>query len=249
MQDRAVLPTSFPLRLNSAVQSLSRDVFGGPRILKLAWVVDFQKAGTSPLIALMMWHYGNVAPAAWVYLALHGSYGLCWLIKDLAVPDRSFQTRVTFGGALISFVFVLLPYWVIAWLMVSGVLGPDYARPGAPLMAGCVALHTVGVALMIGSDAQKHAVLNARPGLITGGFYARIRHPNYLGEMMVYATYALMVGHSVAWAILLPIWLLVFLPNIAAQEASLARYPGWPAYKARTGLLWPRVSGRTGAAR
>jgi protein-S-isoprenylcysteine O-methyltransferase Ste14 len=241
VQDPPVPPARLPLHLNRLVQHLSRDAFGGPRVLKLAWVINFQKAGTAPLLALMMWYYGNVAPAAWVYLGLHGSYGLCWLIKDLAVPDRGFQARVTFGGALLSFLLVLGPYWVIAWLMVSDVLGPGHPQPGPALMAACVGLHTIGVALMVGADAQKNAALKLRPGLIVDGLYARVRHPNYLGEMMIYAAYAVMVRHWLAWAILLPIWLLVFLPNMAAQEASLSRHQGWAAYKARTGFLWPRL--------
>jgi hypothetical protein len=33
------------------------------------------------------------------------------------------------------------------------------------------------------------------------------------------------------------------MTNIAAQEVSLSRHPGWAAYKARTGLLLPRIFG------
>jgi protein-S-isoprenylcysteine O-methyltransferase Ste14 len=110
-----------------------------------------------------------------------------------------------------------------------------------PVLAGITALHTVGVALMIGADAQKTAVLRARPGLITDGFFARIRHPNYLGEMMIYGSYALIVWHWLPAVILGCIWGGVFLPNILAKEARLARHPGWEAYEARTGLLWPKL--------
>jgi len=108
-------------------------------------------------------------------------------------------------------------------------------------MAACIALFTIGLTLMIGSDAQKNAALAARQGLITGGFYARSRHPNYLGEMMIYGALALMVRHWIPWVILGAIWTVVFMTNIAAQEASLSRHPGWAAYKARTGLLLPRL--------
>jgi hypothetical protein len=34
-------------------------------------------------------------------------------------------------------------------------------------------------------------------------------------------------------------WGGVFLPNMLKKEASMARYPEWAAYRARTGLLWP----------
>jgi protein-S-isoprenylcysteine O-methyltransferase Ste14 len=232
--------------VNRVVQYLSRDAFGGPRVLKLAWVINVQKAGTLPFIAALMWWYGNTTVAAWVYLGLHGGYGLSWFIKDLVVPDRGWQQRVTFGGALLSFLLVLAPYWVMPWLLVSGVLGPGHPLPTPALMAACIAIFIVGLTLMIGADAQKHAALAARPGLITNGFYARMRHPNYLGEMLIYGSFALMVRHWIPWVMLGAIWTFVFMTNIAAHEVSLARHPGWDAYKARTGLLLPRLFGPRG---
>jgi len=229
------------VRVNRVVQYLSRDAFGGPRVLKLAWVINAQKAGTLPFIAALMCWYGNASTPAFVYLALHGGYGLSWLIKDLVVPDRGWQQRVTFGGALLSFLLVLGPYWILPWLLISDVLGPDRPQPAPALMAACTVMFTIGLTLMIGADAQKNATLAARPGLITDGFYARMRHPNYLGEMMIYGAFALMVRHWIPWVILGAIWTLVFMPNIAAQEVSLARFSDWPAYKSQTGLLLPRL--------
>ena len=229
------------VRVNRVVQYLSRDAFGGPRVLKLSWVINVQKAGTLPFIAALMWWYGNTSAPAWVYLGLHGGYGLCWLIKDIVVPDRGWQQRVTFGGAVLSFLLVLAPYWVMPWLLISGVLGPDHPQPTPALMAGCVVMFTVGLTLMIGADAQKNATLAASRRLITDGFYARMRHPNYLGEILIYGAFALMVRHWIPWVILGAIWTCVFLTNIAAQEVSLSRYQGWAAYRARTGLLFPRL--------
>jgi protein-S-isoprenylcysteine O-methyltransferase Ste14 len=229
------------VRVNRVVQYLSRDAFGGPRVLKLAWMINVQKGGTIPFIAALMWWYGNTSAAACVYLGLHGGYGLSWLVKDLVVPDRGWQQRVTFGGALLSFLLVLGPYWVLPWLLISPALGPDHPQPTPALMAACVVIFTVGLTLMIGADAQKNATLAARPGLVTTGFYARMRHPNYLGEMLIYGSFALLVRHWIPWVILGFIWTFVFMTNIAAQEVSLSRHPGWAAYKARTGLLLPKL--------
>jgi hypothetical protein len=153
------------LRVNRVVQYLSRDAFGGPRVLKLAWVINAHKAGTAPFIAGLMWWYGNTTIAAWVYLGLHGSYGLSWLIKDMALPDRGWQQRVTFGGAAMSFLLVLGPYWVMPWLLVSGVLGPGHPQPTAALMAACIVLFTIGVTLMLGADARKKEQGRAASGL------------------------------------------------------------------------------------
>ena len=96
--------------MSRLVQYFSVDFLGGPRPVKLAWVINFQKGGTLPFIGLLMWFYGNYSTVAWVYLALHGSYGLCWLLKHFAFPDKSWESRATIGGALLSFLLVLGPY-------------------------------------------------------------------------------------------------------------------------------------------
>ena len=48
-----------------------------------------------------------------------------------------------------------------------------------------------------------------------------------------------MAWHWLAAVILLAVWLLVFVPNMVAKEKSLARHPGWQAYKKRSGWLLP----------
>jgi protein-S-isoprenylcysteine O-methyltransferase Ste14 len=59
--------------------------------------------------------------------------------------------------------------------------------------------------------------------------------------MMVYAAYALLVQHWIPWAILAYIWVGFFWVNIRMKEGSLARYPEWRAYRARSGMLLPRL--------
>jgi protein-S-isoprenylcysteine O-methyltransferase Ste14 len=220
-------------------RTLSQDFLGGPRLLRLSTVINLQKGGTALYVGGLMWLYRNGSVEAWVYLALHGSYGLAWLMKHLAFRDRRFDAPVTVGGAVMTLAAVLGPYWLAPWLLISGVLGP---RPeaGAPLLGAAIAVHTLGLALMLGADAQKHFQLEAGPRLLTGGMFARTRNPNYLGEMMIYGSYALLTRHWLPWLVLAWVWGMVFVPNMLLKDASLSRYPGWAAYRARTGLLWPR---------
>ena len=35
----------------------------------------------------LMCYFDNFSLGAWVYLSLHGSYGLLWLAKDFVFPD------------------------------------------------------------------------------------------------------------------------------------------------------------------
>jgi protein-S-isoprenylcysteine O-methyltransferase Ste14 len=220
---------------------LVRDFGGGPRPWKFAWVINFQKCGTFLFLGLLMWYYGNGTTAAWVYLAMQGSYGLAWFIKDMAFPDPAWQVRLTIGGGINAFLGVLGWYWVFGWLLISGASTADYPLPEGAWFALCVSLCLLGTVIMIAADAQKYFTLRERRGLITDGMYRYVRHPNYLGEMMVYASFALMVLHWLPWVVLAWVWLGVFAPNMVLKEASLARHADWEGYRARSWWLLPRI--------
>lgn len=228
-------------KMHALVGYLSRDFLGGPRPWKLSWVVNFQKAGTFAFLGGLMWFYSNTSTAAWIYLALHGSYGMAWIIKDLAFPDPAWQARVTIGGGINAFVLVLGWYWLFGWLLISGSVQPDYPLPDAAWYCLCISLCIVGCTIMIAADAQKYFTLRVQPGLITDGMFRYIRHPNYLGEMLVYGSFALMVWHWLPWLVLAFVWICVFAVNMVMKEASLSRHLGWDEYRRRSWWLLPFV--------
>ena len=236
-------PPAWAAALHRWTTHLSQDAFGGPRPWQLSTLINLQKGGSGPFILALMAACGTWTPAAWTYLALHGTYGLCWLLKHAAFRDRRWEVRVTLGGGVLTWLCVLGPYWVAPVLVVTPILGPR-PEPAPGLLAAAVALHTLGLGLMLAADAHKHAALARGPGLVTDGLQAWIRHPNYLGEMLLYAAYALLARHWAPWAVLGLVWGGVFLPSMLVMETRLARHPGWAAYKARTGFLLPRVRRR-----
>jgi len=241
----AVPAPGWARRLRAFNDRMMFDLLGGPRPWKLSWVINAQKAGTFPLLALLMWYYSGrtpaaTAPAAWIYLAMHGSYGLVWLLKDTAFPDPGWQRRTTIAGGLYTFTGLVL-YWSFGWLLISGTAQPHYPLPEPAWFALCVSLCILGCALMIAADAQKYFTLRVQRGLITDGVHRYVRHPNYLGEMLVYGSFALMVGHWWPWAVLAWIWGTLFATNMVMKEASLSRYPGWAEYKRRSWWLVPYV--------
>jgi len=218
---------------------LSQDFLGGPRPWKFAWVINFQKGGTFFFLGFLIWWYGNTSTAAWIYLALHGTYGLVWLVKDLAFPDPNWQIRITIGGGINAFLGVLGWYWVFGWLLISGTVRPVYPLPDNIWFALCISLCMLGSVIMIAADAQKYFTLRVKRGLITDGMHRFIRHPNYLGEMMIYGSFALMVWHWLPVVVLAWVWLGLFSVNMVMKEASMSRYPEWAAYKKRTWWLVP----------
>jgi len=186
------------------------------------------------VIALMAF-YGNSSIAAWVYLALHGTYGLLWLLKDRLYPDRQWEQPITWPLALAG-MGVLSLYWVAPLLLIaSGV------EPPAALIAAAISLNILGVFLHYASDAQKHFTLKYKSGLITEGFFARCRNTNYLGEILIYFSFAMLAMHWLPYAILAGFTLLLFLPNMRKKDASLSRYPEFEAYRQHSGLLLPRL--------
>ena len=71
--------------------------------------------------------------------------------------------------------------------------------------------------------------------------YRYIRHPNYLGEMMLYGSFALMVWHWLPFVVLAWIWGGMFVVNMTLKETSMSRYPEWAEYKRRSWWLLPRL--------
>ena len=152
----AIVPTPIPANAPAWAAAMRRltnylvnDFGGGPRPWKFAWVINFQKAGTLPFLGLLIAWYHNTSTAAWIYLAMHGSYGLVWIIKDLAFPDPSWQHRITIGGGINAFLGVLGWYWVFGWLLISGVSQPAYPLPDYAWFCLCISLCILGCVIMI----------------------------------------------------------------------------------------------------
>jgi len=152
--------------------------------------------------------------------------------------------------------------WVIAALGLLGVLGaylPAYTeRLGFWVIAGDEggdAVRWLGVALYVAGGALRlwpvfvlghrfSGLVAIQPGhrLVTGGVYAVIRHPSYLGLL------ALSLGWGLAFrswvgVILTLLTIPPILARIRAEEALLRDHFGaeYEAYRARTARLIPGV--------
>jgi steroid 5-alpha reductase family enzyme len=173
---------------------------------------------------------------AFVYLSLHGTYSLLWLAKQTLYPDSKFAERQPFW---VGFVFVFVPlagYYMAPYLLIS-----RYVTLPGWFIAVAIAVYILGIFLHYVSDAQKYFTLKVRKGLITDGLFARTRNPNYLGEILIYIAYAMLSLHWLPFAIE-GAWILGFFwPNMRKKDASMARYPEFATYKARTGMLLPRI--------
>lgn len=196
--------------------------------------IDVSKGLTAPVILAMMAYFDNWTIGPWVYLALHGSYGVMWVAKSKSFPDPNWEVQLPLWKALGVFLGLWL-YWLAPFLLIrNGEIPPN------PLICGSVVTMVLGTFLVFGADAQKYFVLKAKRGLITDGFFARTRNPNYLGEIMIYGAFAALSMHWIPWVVCALYWATVFMPNMLRKDRSMSRYPEWKDYVARTGLLFPR---------
>lgn len=219
----------------------SENLFGGPKHLKIAWVINTEKYAAILSFAFLMWYYENFSQACWIYLGLHTGYSLGWIMKHYAYPDKSWEVKVTYGGALFIWFGAIGWYLVMGWVLASRTTTADYPISSEAWLALSVAVCLIGSVLMLAADAQKSFCLKHKPQLIDFGLFRHIRHPNYLGEMIIYSSFAMVVWHWSAIAILVYIWLAVFLPNLIAIEKSISRYPGWEDYKKRSWAVLPFI--------
>jgi protein-S-isoprenylcysteine O-methyltransferase Ste14 len=206
-------------------------------VLKHKLYIDSHKALTGPFVlGLIAWYHAWDNLVAWIYLALHGTYGLLWLLKSRYFGDKTWERPVPFFGLGIGTWFALSLYWISPWLIVSG-----RANPIPPWMICiCISMYAFGVFLHFASDMQKHLSLAYRRGtLLTDGLWGLVRNPNYFGELCIYLGFTLLPLHWLPLAALALVIATVWVPNMVRKDKSLSRYPEFAAYKSQTKLIIP----------
>ena len=199
--------------------------------------IDSNKAATAFFVLLLMAIYGQWQnPTAWVYLALHGTYGFLWVLKSKIFPDSSWEEKTGLGYGLVIWLGLCL-YWIAPWLITSR----NIQAPGWWL-ALCISIYAFGVFTHFATDMQKTITLQLNPGkLITSGMFSRLRNPNYFGELLIYSGFGLLAMHWLPLAILL-VWIgFVWIPRMYRKEKVLAQLAGFAEYKTRSELFIPFI--------
>ena len=205
----------------------------GPKLIKFNWIINAQKTGTIFLMFLLMIYYNNFSTGAWLYLSLHGTYGLLWFLKDMVFPDKSFQVKLTVVPALLVSLF-LLSYWLMGFEVMCG-LGDQ--NPSGKKIFGCFFLFSFGNILMMCADLQKYIVLKYKKGLIDDYFMKNNRNTNYFGEIIVYLTFAIACGRKEGYIMLICEWILFFGSRIYMKDLSLSKKHGFEKYKKNSYIL------------
>lgn len=190
--------------------------------------------GLFVLVVMAVFHQWQ-NPTMWIYLALHGAYGVLWVLKSRIFPDKSWSRRVSIWYGVGVVWGGLTLYWIAPVLLATR----DVHAP-AWYLGICVGIYAIGVFTHFSADMQKSMELKLRPGeLITTGFFARTRNPNYFGELLIYLGFGMLPMHWLPPTILALFVLVYWLPRMRAKDRSLSRYPEFINYSRKTGLFLP----------
>ena len=203
--------------------------------MKLNQIINLHKGLTVFVVGGLMMFYKNYSIAAWVYLSLHGTYGVLWLLKEKIFPDPYFKEKINFITSITGFIF-LGSYWIAPFILISS----QKSIP-SPIIAVSISINIIGVFLHFASDAQKYFTLRIQKELIRDGFFKNIRNTNYLGEILIYLSFAILSMSYIPFAILALFFFVVFLPRMIKKDKSLTKYSSFKEYKQISGLLFPKI--------
>ncbi|WP_293075452.1 hypothetical protein [Moorena sp. SIO3H5] len=118
--------------------------------MKIKHFINLHKGLTALVVLGLMVFYQNFTLGPWVYLALHGTYGVMWLLKDPIYPDKQWEQEMPIGIGILGFGILML-YWVAPFILIS-----SGSQPPLPLVAAAISINVMGVFLHYASDAQKY---------------------------------------------------------------------------------------------
>ncbi len=203
--------------------------------MKLNQIINIHKGLTPFVVICLMIYYDNFSTPAWIYLSLHGTYGILWLLKEKIFPDPYFKDEVNILTAVSGFT-LLGSYWVAPFILIS-------SQKVAPnlIIALSISLNILGVFLHFASDSQKYFTLKVKKKLIDDGFFKNIRNTNYLGEIFIYISFAMLSMSYIPFIILAIFFFIVFLPRMLKKDKSLSKYKNFEIYKNKSGLIFPKI--------
>jgi len=202
--------------------------------------------------ALLAWGLGGLAallasPRALALVALWGVTGVTLVVTR---PVRSHDTVRAEPDPVALFVLAIAPLAIPGVAALGGRLAVwPLPLPGIVGWAG-VALSALGLWIRVSAMRQLGprfsplVALQREHTLETTGWYARVRHPGYLGALLASLGAAVTFGSALA----LPLFALMLAfqwSRLRREEVLLAAHFGdaWRAYAERTGPLWPGSGG------
>jgi protein-S-isoprenylcysteine O-methyltransferase len=99
----------------------------------------------------------------------------------------------------------------------------------------------IWAAAVLGGYYSRTLLVTKDQKLVTSGPYARVRHPGYLGSILLWCGFAILSGNLVTAASLPFMFVVIYLYRISAEERMLSQEFGaeYAEYRGRTRRLVP----------
>ncbi|MBZ8180576.1 DUF1295 domain-containing protein [Oscillatoria salina IIICB1] len=174
-----------------------------------------------------------------VYLCLHISYCLWWLIEQGIYPQRR---EIIFNEPADTKVFISIVLFVGVFYSLPGYLAFTNPEPlGFIACSFALPLFIFGSLINAIADVQKLTAKQYGADLIVDNIWRFARHINYFGDLLRYLSFSIVAGSL--WAYLVPaVILLLYLQRISQKEDSMAKkYPDYTDYQEKTARLIPFI--------
>ena len=208
--------------------------------MKQKHFIDIHKGVTFFYILALIFIFNNDSNVnntnIYIYLALHGTYGILWILKSYFFPDRQWELKCSLWYGLLIWLGLSL-YWIAPYIIISeNIQSPNW------YIAMCISIYILGIFFHFTSDMQKYIQLKYNPGhLITDVMFSRIRNINYLGELLIYLGFSLLAMHWIPIVALFSFILIIWIPNMIKKDKSLSRYENFNDYKNQSNSFFPFI--------
>lgn len=200
--------------------------------------INIAKVLTIVLLLIYSFVFGIQDFRQVIYLCLHVSYCLWWLLEQWLFPQRRqiFSEPVGIGGLILSLLFVGAFYSLPGYLA--------FTNP-VPLSAIATAvalpLYIFGTLINATADIQKLTAKQYGAELVRDDIWRFSRNINYFGDLLRYLSFAVVAGS--VWAYLVPaVILIIYLQRVSQKEQSMsAKYTNYADYQKSSSRLIPFV--------
>ncbi|MGL4243035.1 MAG: DUF1295 domain-containing protein [Beijerinckiaceae bacterium] len=219
------------------------DMYWGPGFAVIGWIA-FAFAGRFDAAALVLLGCVTIwgARLGWHMISRHAG------VEDARYAAMRVRHGSAFAGRSLWMVFWLQA--AIQWLASSPALAAALAsgRPSVWIVGAGAVVFALGFALEVAADRgirRFRSDPSNRGKLLTDGVHGFVRHPNYLGEIILQWGLGLIAfgvsGHPLAFAgpAVMHV-LIVKVSGVPLLEEQFRIRPGYAEWASRTGALWPR---------
>jgi protein-S-isoprenylcysteine O-methyltransferase Ste14 len=174
-----------------------------------------------------------------LYMCLHISYCLWWLVEQWFYPVRRqqmFSEPVGVGGFIISLLFIGFFYTLPGYLAFTN------PEPISLLtVAVALPLFIFGTLINASADIQKLTAKQYGAGLVRDGIWRFSRNINYFGDLLRYVSFSVVAGSI--WAYVVPVSIaLIYLQRIFQKEQSMPeKYQDYQEYQQSSTRLIPFI--------